>query len=79
MGLPSRRTNGSKTPVPDPSKLQIYYVQHTFNGMVVEKLATTPDVKGKKLITQVTHFSEYSPGLDALDAASNPPPPTCCR
>jgi hypothetical protein len=52
---------GSKTAVPDPTKLRIYYV---VNGVVVEALPVNPDVKGKKLITSVTHFSEYSPGVD---------------
>ncbi len=56
---------GSKTAVPDPTKLRIYYV---IEGVVKETLPANADVKGKKLITQVKHFSEYSPGLDALDA-----------
>lgn len=63
----------SKTPIPDVSRLVVLWVD---NGVVLEKQVSSVDVQGKKVIARITHFSEYSPGLDALDAPSEPPPPT---
>lgn len=49
------------TPIPDPTKLKIYYV---VDGAVQSSMPTTVDVKGQTLYTELKHFSEYSPGLD---------------
>ncbi len=51
----------SLTPIPDPTKLKIYYV---VDGAVKTVMPTTVDVKGQALYTELNHFSEYSPGLD---------------
>ncbi len=51
----------SVTPIPDPTKLKIYYV---LDGVVQSTMPTTVDVKGQTLYTELKHFSEYSPGLD---------------
>lgn len=49
------------TPIPDPSKLVVYWIQ---NGVVVQGQRTDVNVKGQKLTAYLNHFSEYSPGWD---------------
>ncbi len=51
----------SITPIPDPTRLKIYYV---VDGAIQYTMPTTVDVKGQALYTELNHFSEYSPGLD---------------
>lgn len=51
----------SVTPIPDPSKLKIFYL---LDGVVQSTMRTTVDIKGQTLYTELNHFSEYSPGLD---------------
>lgn len=55
----------SKTPIPDPSRIAIFWVD---NGVVLETQASSVDVQGKKVIARITHFSEYSPGLEPVDS-----------
>ncbi len=50
----------AKNQIPDPSKLVIVWVE---NGTVLGVLPSTPDVQGKKVTAQVTHFSDWQPGI----------------
>lgn len=52
----------SPTPIPDPRLLKVYWVD---NGTILGVQKTSVDKKGQNVYTQLTHFSEYSPGLDA--------------
>ncbi len=49
------------TPVPDPRLLKVYWVR---DGVVLGVQPTVLDRKGQTLYATLTHFSEYSPGLD---------------
>lgn len=53
----------SVTPIPDPRFLEIYWVD---NGRILGVQKTVVDKKGRSLYTGLTHFSEYSPGLDGM-------------
>jgi len=52
----------ARTQIPDPSKIVMLWVE---NGVVLDQLPSTPDVQGKKVTAQVTHFSDYTPGVPA--------------
>ncbi len=54
----------SSTPIPDVQKLRMYYV---VDGVVKEQEASAPQKKGQILLSNIWHFSEYSPGLDAAE------------
>ena len=54
----------SPTPIPDPRLLSIYWVD---GGTVLGVQKTSVDRKGQTVYTTLTHFSEYSPGLDATE------------
>jgi hypothetical protein len=45
------------------------------DGQLVPQ-ATSVNSRFQTITAKILHFSEYSPGLDALDAPSDPPPPT---
>ncbi len=52
----------SPTPIPDPQQLRVYWVD---KGTILGVQKTSVDKKGQNVYAQLTHFSEYSPGLDA--------------
>jgi len=54
----------SPTPIPNPRLLSIYWVD---GGNVLGVQKTSVDRKGQTVYTTLTHFSEYSPGLDATE------------
>ncbi len=58
------KLNYSKTPtpIPDPQLLKVYWVDQ---GTILGVQKTTVDKKGQNVYASLTHFSEYSPGLDA--------------
>ncbi len=51
------------TPIPDPKLLNIYWVD---SGRILGVQETVVDKKGQALYTSLSHFSEYSPGLDGM-------------
>ena len=53
----------SITPIPDPQLLNIYWVD---SGRILGVQKTIVDRRGQALYTSLSHFSEYSPGLDGM-------------
>jgi hypothetical protein len=51
----------SQTPIPDPGHLKVFWVA---DGVVLGAQPTTVDTRTRALYAQLTHFSDYSPGLD---------------
>ncbi len=51
----------AKNQIPDPSKVVILWVE---NGIVLGQLPSVPDVQGKKVSADVTHFTQYTPGME---------------
>ena len=50
----------ARNQISDPSKIVVLWVE---NGTVLGRLPSTADVKGKKVMTTVTHFTEYVPSI----------------
>jgi hypothetical protein len=47
--------------VVDPSHISIFWMQ---NGLLVEREPTTANAAARTVSASITHFSEYSPGVD---------------
>ncbi len=58
--------------VPDPTKVRILWME---NGVLLGVQSATPDVQGKKVTTQVTHFTDWQPAIPVpCDPATSPEP-----